>query len=91
MKKRLIIFFSLVVILGFSFLSIAQFTPEELAERPKWEEFLQTAEVVDQIQMGGREAVTSPWRLTLEKDGIKRDALWKNAEGRMKGYLENWR
>jgi hypothetical protein len=91
MKKRFIMFFFLVIILGFSFLSIAQFTPEEIAERSKWEEFLQTAEIVDQQQMGGREAVTQPWRLTLKKDGIQRDALWKNAEGRMKGFLENWR
>jgi len=91
MKKRIIMFFFLVTILGFSFLSIAQFTPEEIAERAKWEEFLQTAEVVGQVQMGGREAVTEPWRLTLEKDGIKNDALWKNPEGRMKGYIENWK
>jgi len=91
MKKRLIIFFSLIIILGFSFLSIAQFTPEEIAERAKWEEFLQTAEVVAQQQFGGREAVTLPWRLTLEKDGVKRDALWKNPVGRMKGYMENWK
>ncbi len=91
MKKRLIMFFSLFIILGFSFLSIAQFTPEEIAERAKWEEFLETAEIVAQQQMGGREAVTEPWRLTLEKDGIKNDALWKNPEGRMKGYVENWK
>ncbi len=91
MKKRLIMFFSLFTILGFSFLSIAQFTPEEIAERAKWEDFLQNAEIVAQEQLGGREAVTQPWKLTLEKDGIKNDALWKDAEGRMKGYMENWR
>jgi len=91
MKKRLIIFFPSAIILVFSFLAIAQFTPEEIAERPKWEEFLKTAEIVAQQQLGGREAVTEPWRLTLEKDGVKRDALWKNPEGRMKGYVENWK
>jgi len=91
MKRRIIILFFLTIILVFSLLSLAQFTPEELAERPSWEEFLQTAEVIAQQQMGGREAVTQPWKLTLEKDGVKRDALWKNPEGRMKGYLENWK
>jgi len=91
MKKRLIIFFSSAIILGFNFLAIAQFTPEEIAERSQWEEFLKTAEVVAEDQMGGREAVTEPWRLTLEKDGVKRDALWKNPVGRMKGFAENWK
>jgi len=91
MKKRLITFLALVIILGFHFQSIAQFTPEELAERAKWEEFLKTAKVVGQKQMGGREAVTEPWKLTLEKDGVTKNALWKNPEGRQKGYVEGWR
>jgi hypothetical protein len=91
MKKRLITFLSLIIILGFHFQSIAQFTPEELAERAKWEEFLKTAKVVGQKQMGGREAVTEPWKLTLEKDGVTKNALWKNPEGRQKGYVEGWR
>ncbi|GAH32456.1 unnamed protein product, partial [marine sediment metagenome] len=50
MKKRLIIFFGLVIVLGFSFQSIAQFTKEELTDREKWEEFLKTAEIVAQAQ-----------------------------------------
>lgn len=91
MKKRLMTVSFFVIFLGFHFLSIAQFTPEEIAERPKWEEFLKTAEIVAQKQMGGREAVTEPWKLTLEKDGIRRDALWKNPEGRKKGFLEGWK
>ncbi len=92
MKKILITFFFLVIFLGFSFQSVAQFTKEEIAERDKWEEFLKTAEIVAQEQpFKKREAVTEPWVLTLEKDGIKKQALWKNPEGRMKGYLENWK
>jgi hypothetical protein len=92
MKKKLIIFFGLVIILGFSFQSIAQFTEEELAAREKWEEFLKTAEIVKQEQpFEKREAVTEPWVLTLEKDGITNKALWKNPEGRMKGFFENWK
>ncbi len=92
MKKRLIIFFGLVIVLGFSFQSIAQFTKEELAEREKWEEFLKTAEIVKQVQpFDKREAVTDPWVLTLEKDGVTKDAIWKDVEGRQKGFFENWR
>jgi hypothetical protein len=92
MKKGLIIFFTLVIVLGFSFQLIAQFTKEELAEREKWEEFLKTAEIVGQDQpFEKREAVTEPWVLTLEKDGVKKDAIWKDVEGRKKGFRENWR
>ncbi|MFQ6052121.1 MAG: hypothetical protein ACE5K4_10570 [Candidatus Hydrothermarchaeota archaeon] len=91
MNKRIITFFFFIIFLGFHFQSIAQFTPEELAERAKWEEFLKTAEITSFYQKKGREAVTEPWVLTLEKDGITRDALWKNPEGRMKGYIEGWK
>ena len=69
----------------------SQFSPEEIEQRPQWEEFLSTAAVTGEEQMGGREAVTQPWKLTLEKDGIVRKALWKNPEGRMGGYIEGWR
>ena len=61
-----------------------------MAERPEWEEFLATAAIVGQEQLSGSEAVTNPWKLTLQKDGIKRYALWKNAQGMMNGYLEGW-
>ena len=72
--------------------SMAQFTKEELAEREKWEDFLLTAEIVDQAQpWKGGQAVTDPWELTLEKDGIRHKALWKDAKGRMKGFWENWK
>jgi hypothetical protein len=91
MKIKFISFFTFLLVLGFGFQSIAQFTPEELAEREKWEEFLKTATIVGQKQQKSREAVTEPWELTLEKNEVTRKALWKNAEGRMKGYMENWR
>jgi len=91
MKKRLMAILIFTVFFGFHFLSIAQFTPEEIAEDAKWEEFLKTAEITGQRQLGGGEAVTAPWRLALEKDGIKRNALWKNPEGLQKGYLEGWK
>lgn len=91
MKIRFISFFTFLLVLGFGFQSIAQFTSEELAEREKWEEFLKTAEIIGQKQQESREAVTKPWDLTLEKNGVTRKALWKNAEGRMGGFIENWR
>ncbi len=91
MNKKLMTVLCFTVFLGFHFLSIAQFTPEEIAEDAKWEEFLKTAEITGKRQLEGGEAVTAPWRLALEKDGIKRNALWKNPEGLQKGYLEGWK
>ncbi len=92
MRKRIVTFSIFIIFTGFYFQSIAQFTPEELAERAKWEEFLKTAEITSFYQQKSREAVTEPWVLTLEKDGIKKQALWKDIEGRKKtGYMENWK
>ncbi len=68
----------------------AQFLPEEIAERPQWEEFLRTADIIASKQMVGPESVTSPWELTLKKGDIVHRALWKNAQGRMSGYIEGW-
>jgi hypothetical protein len=91
MKKRITFSFIFFVVFSLQFQVHAQFTSEELAEREKWEEFLQTAEIIGYTQQNSREAVTNPWDLTLEKDGITRKALWKNAEGLMRGSFENWR
>jgi hypothetical protein len=89
MKKFLIVSMFSIVFLAYTLPSFAQFTPEEIAERPKWEEFLTNANIVGQEQIT-REAVTNPWKLTLELDGITKNALWKNAQGRMGGYIEGW-
>jgi len=92
MKRGLLPFLLFVFILGFNLLSVAQFKPEEIAGRAKWEEFLKTAKIVNQDQpLSEREAVTEPWRLTLEKDGITKYGWWKNVEGRRKGYIEGWK
>ena len=82
MKNKIIIHFFFIVFIGFQFQALAQFTPDELTEREKWEEFLKTAKIIGQKQHKSREAVTEPWELNLEKNGITRKALWKNAEGR---------
>jgi len=91
MKKGFIFFFIALLIIFIS-QSFAQFAPEELAERPRWEKFLQEAKIISYSKdFSEREAVTEPWTLTLEKDGVSRRALWKNPEGRFKGFLDNWR
>ncbi|MFC2170160.1 hypothetical protein ACFLRM_06335 [Acidobacteriota bacterium] len=80
-----------VFVLGFHLKTTAQFTQEELSERREWEEYLKTSEIIDKVQMKSREALTKPWKLTLEKEQVQRYALWKNPEGLMKGYKEGWK
>ncbi|MGQ9801842.1 MAG: hypothetical protein ACUVRL_09295 [Candidatus Saccharicenans sp.] len=91
MRKTILVFFCLAGLLLFIRPLFSQFSPEEVAERPKWEAFLLEAQVVKEEQLTGPEAVTSPWKLTLEKDGVTRNALWKNPEGQMKGFIEGWK
>jgi len=91
MKKLPIIFMFSIVLLALSLPFFAQFMPEEISERPKWEEFLSNANIIGQEQKTGPDAVTNPWQLTLEKDGITKFALWKNIEGRPKGYVDSWK
>lgn len=69
----------------------AQFKPEEVAEWPKWEEFLKTANITASQQLTGSDAVTNPYKLTLEKDGVVRFGLWKNIDGRVGGYIDSWK
>jgi hypothetical protein len=69
-----------------------QLSEEYLADCEKWEEFLKTAKVVGHEHLTGAEAVTNPWVLTLEKDGIKHQALWKDILGeRIAGFKETWK
>ena len=92
MEKRIISLLFFIIFVGFLFQSLAQFTPEEVTERAKWEDFLQTAEITGSDQpWKEREAVTNPWRLTLEKEGVVKQAIWKDVQGRVKGYFENWK
>ena len=69
----------------------AQFTADELARRPAIEEFLNTAEVTNAVQMSRSEGVTRPYRLTLTNGGESHDALWKDVKGRTGGYWEGWK
>lgn len=90
MKKRMKVASFGIIFLASLVPCFAQFTPEEIAERAKWEEFLINADIVKDEQIKS-EAVTNPWRLTLELDGITNDALWKDVQGRVKGYIEGWK
>lgn len=91
-KKVFIVFFTILLFLCFGLPMFTQFKDEELAEREKWEEFLTAAEIIESDQpFPAREAVTRPWKLTLERDGVTKYAIWKNPQGRMKGYMENWK
>jgi len=90
MKRRTILSLGLVFgILAGGAAAFAQFLPEELAERAKWEEFLKTAEIVASEQMTSG-AVTNPWILTLKQGDITKRALWKDVIGRPKGYVDSW-
>lgn len=91
MKKIIKLSALWILILGMCPFLSAQFLPEEVAEWPKWEKFMEEAEVVSSEQLRGRGAVTEPYVLTLEKDGVTRKALWKNPEGRMRGAIEGWK
>lgn len=91
MRNTLAIY-CLVVVLLVPVSALAQLTTEEVAEREKWEEFLKTSVITAEAQpWKGGEAVTNPYEVTLEKDGIARKAIWKDCHGRMKGFLENWK
>jgi len=90
-KKTLLVLLT-VVLLGAGSGLWAQLTASEQAEYDKWEDFLKTANVVDQERLTGAKAVTNPWVLTLEKDGIKHQALWKDVLGdRVGGFKETWK
>ena len=91
MKKALGVFLA-VVCLGAGSAVFGQLTLAEQGDYDKWEDFLKTAKVVSQEQLTGAEAVTSPWVLILEKDGVQHKALWKNVLGeRIGGFKETWK
>jgi len=88
MKKHIILVSFLFIFLGFNLQSAAQFTPEELAERAKWEEFLKTAEIIDAKEIGT--GVNKPFRLFLKEGEIENSGCWKNPRGKTQGRIEGW-
>jgi hypothetical protein len=91
MNRRFMILVSILGLVGLSLPAAAQFLPEEVAERAKWEDFLTTAEVVGQEQLKGEGAVTNPWKLTLKKDDLQHYALWKNINVMSGRYTDSWK
>ena len=91
MKKRnvgIVVTAAVFLVMGFA---LAQFKPDEVAEWLKWEEFLKAADITASEQLTGSDAVTKPYKLTLEKDGVVRFGLWKNIDGRPGGYVDSWK
>jgi len=82
--------FAGVLILSAALVLLAQFSPETLKKMQGAEDFLKSARVIEYEQLSGEYAVTHPYKLTLEKNGRRHFALWKNAQGILKGYRENW-
>jgi len=66
----------------------AQFTAEEIAQRPYWEDFLKTAEIVRSEEIG--EGVTKPLKLYLQKEDVQSKACWKSLSGLRNGFQEGW-
>ena len=92
MKKHWqILVFVLLAVAWLCGSGIAQFTPEEIAQREYWEEFLSTAKIIKSRQMSRRRGITRPFVLVLEKDGQRKKAIWKPIEGLHKGFAESWR
>jgi hypothetical protein len=93
MKKGalILIFASFLGLLVIGIHAAGQFKAEENADFAKWEDFLATAKQVDEKRMSMSEGVTQPYELTLEKDGVTRKAVWKNASGITKGFKESWK
>jgi len=68
---------------------LAQFKPEEIAQREQWEQFLLTAEIVKSELIGV--GVTKPWKLYLKKGDVEAKAAWKNPSGRDGTVDDSWK
>jgi hypothetical protein len=88
MKKKIINFIAVIIILGLPLQSIAQFTTAEVAEREQWEDFLNTAIIIDHEQLF--DGITKPFKLHLRKGEIERYGVWKNCKGFQHGAFEGW-
>jgi hypothetical protein len=88
MKKNIKVIFFLLTFTGTPFKSLAQFTQQEIALRPAWEEFLKTAEIAEDHLVG--HGVTRPIKLHLKNEDGEAYGVWKNPSGIQGGYLEGW-
>jgi hypothetical protein len=72
--------------------SVIQVGIADASERAGLENFLRTARIVASVQLGGPEATTSPWKLTLSKGDVTRFGLWKDIDLDMsRGGPDRWR
>jgi hypothetical protein len=71
--------------------SARQFSPDEVAQAAAWEKYLETARIAGSEQLHGPDAITQPFRLSLEKDGRRRFGLWKNVDNADGGVVDAWR
>jgi len=88
MKKKVFISLLSVILVIQTHLLFSQFTPEEIADRAEWENFLKTAEIIRSEDIG--EGVTKPYRLYLKRGDREGSGCWKNPSGIQKGALEGW-
>ena len=89
MKKMItILFFFLFSGLNLVLHSAPQFSPEELAQRPFWEDFLRTAKILRGENIG--EGVTKPKRLFLKKGEMEATAVWKSPTGTDARLFDKW-
>jgi hypothetical protein len=88
MKPRVAVLAAFLLLFVNLSVAVAQFTPEEIAQRPFWEEYLKTAEIVRSEEIG--EGVTKPFRLYLKEGDVEAKAAWKDPSGIQNGYLEGW-
>jgi len=88
MKRKTFFLIAIFLLLSHGSWIKGQFTPAEIAEREKWEDFLKTAEITGSERIG--EGVTKPIRLYLKKGDVEWSGAWKNPRGIQKGFLEGW-
>jgi len=84
-------FLAFALVLAFAAPAAAQLPFDELDAREDSEAFLRDSEITADQRMSASDAVTEPFKLTLSLDGKTRYALWKNPQGRVKGFVEGWK
>ncbi|MGB6866062.1 MAG: hypothetical protein WBE11_10260, partial [Candidatus Aminicenantaceae bacterium] len=88
MKRQFLFMLVLGFLLSFVSSLYAQFTPEEIAYRPKLEDFLRTADIISSKDIG--EGVTKPCKLDMKSGNEEHSGCWKNPSGMQKGFVEGW-
>ena len=80
-------FSAFALVLALTAPAVAQIPYDELDARAESEAFLRDAEIVGDEKMSASDAVTEPYRLTLQLGDTTRDALWKNPQGLLAALL----